>query len=404
MIANQHTSLFAPYLQRFALRANIAALVLLSTALLQGDDQFELVPTGEPLAGTAVGESGNDILPPSPELELLDEPAPAYSSGEWIRRGGWYLEEDIVVLQKAELEDQLLARDLSDPAGRLVLRNTSDPMSFEPGARITLGKIYGRDVWNRDHMVEFRFFGMFDWPSQARIGSTLAGGIFTALGPNAGDVAALNGNDTQRYIETSSLDSFDLNFRMRTRGSRDRMVLQHDGHWVRHQTSARVWTCYAGLTSMFIDESFDVLGQGTGATQGRFIVATNNDMYGVHFGGEYIEQAAVWNWGLRGRLGGLANFADRRSEFTSQIGAAAPTTRRERSEKDNLTFLIEGGIFASAQITPNATLRVGYDVLYLSGVAQAIGNINLPVGAFSPMEVNDIALYHGGSVGFTMVW
>ena len=103
MIANQHTSLFAPYLQRIALRANIAALVLLSTALLQGDDQFELVPTGEPLAGTAVGESGSDTFPPSPELELLDEPAPAYSSGEWIRSGGWYFEEDIVVLNHLRL-------------------------------------------------------------------------------------------------------------------------------------------------------------------------------------------------------------------------------------------------------------------------------------------------------------
>ena len=367
------------------------------------DDFAEPIPAGDPVFDSTIG-SDESLLIQTPELELLDEPADTYTSGEWIRSGGWYFEEDVVVLQKAELEDQVLARDLSDPSLTLVLRNTSDPMSFEPGTRITFGKVYGRDVWNRDHMIEVRYLGMFDWPSQATVAGTLAGGVFTTLGPNTGDVAALHGNDRQRYIETSTLDNFDINVRMRTRGSRDRMVLQHDGHWVRHQTTARVWTCYAGLTTMFLDESFDILGTGPGATQGRFIVSTTNDMFGLHFGGEYIEQAAVWNWGLRGRMAGLANLADRRSEFTSQIGAAAPTTRRERSEKDNLAFLIEGGIFASAQITPNATVRVGYDVLYLTGVAQAIGNLNLPVGAFSPMEVNDIALYHGGSVGFTMVW
>jgi hypothetical protein len=342
---------------------------------------------------------------PFPEVtgaQLLDETAPTFSSGEWIFSGGWYFQEDVVVMQKAELEEQVIASDFTDPLRPLLLRNTSDPPTFEPGTRITLGKIYGRDVWNRDHMIEFRFFGMFDWPSQAQIVSTIPGRVDTTLGRPAGDVFALFNSDSQRYIERSTLDSFDLNARMRTRGSRDRMVLQHDGAWIRHQTNARIWSCYTGFTTFFIDDQFDLLATGT--NQGRFVVSTNNDLFGVHFGGEYIEQAAVWNWGVRGRLGGLANFATRKSSYTSQFGAAAPTTRAETVDKDNLTFLIEGGIFASLQIHPNATLRVGYDILYLTGLAQAIGNNNLPVGNFSPMEVNDAALYHGGSLGFTMVW
>jgi len=341
----------------------------------------------------------------SDEFVLLDEPAPAYSSGQWLFSGGWYFHEDVVVLQKADLDDQLLAFDATNPS--LGLFTSTDTPTFEPGARITLGKIYGRDVWNRDHMVEFRFFGLFDWPTQARIVRTFEvpdTGINTRLGPNAGDIQALYGNQTQRFLQHSSLDSYELNVRMRTRGSRDRLVLQHDGHWVRHQTRARIWSCYAGFTTLFLDEQFDLLGVGEGATRGRYLIGVDNDLIGVHFGGQYVEQAAIWNWGLRGRLAGLANFAQRQSSFASQIGAAAPTTRSDREEKDNLAFLLEGGIFASLQVHPNASLRVGYDVLFISGVAQSIGNLNLPVGSFSPMEVNDSALYHGGSLGFTMVW
>ena len=342
---------------------------------------------------------------------MLNEPAETYSSGHWLHAGGWYVQEEIVVFQKAVLDEQVFAFDASDDLPVNTLTSDTDPFSFEPGARITFGKIYGRDVWNRDHMAEFRYFGGFDWLSQSAI--VRAGinpvigpprGIDTLLGQRAGDVLALFDNDSQRIIQRSSLDGFDLNIRLRTRGSRDRMVLQHDGDWIKHQTRARIWSCYTGLATFFINEQFDLLGQGPGGNRGRFVVSTSNDLVGIHFGGEYIEQAALWNWGLRGRIGGLANFADRNSRFTSQIGAAAATTRTDRRAKDNLTFLIEGGIFSSVQIHENATLRVGYDLLYLSGIAEATGNIELPVGNFAPLEVNDGALYHGGSVGFTLVW
>ena len=366
------------------------------------DAPFEQLAIGDPIPDphSSVGEA--EVFQDG-DFHLLEEPAPAFSSGEWIHSGGWYFQEEVVLMQKAELEEQLVARDFS--SATLAITNASDPSTFEPGARITLGKIYGRDVWNRDHMVEFRFLGLLDWPTQARITSTVGSNIITTLGPNAGDVAALYFNDTQVFREHSTLDNFDLNVRLRTRGSRDRMVLQHDGTWIQHQTRARIWSCYAGLTTVFVDDEIEIIGQGPAPQMGRFHVQTTNDMLGVHFGGEYVEQAALWNWGLRGRIGGLGNLASRRSLFTSQLPMpAGPTTRRESVDKDNLTFLIEGGVFASLHVHPNATIRVGYDILYLSGVAQAIGNLSLPVGSFSPMEVNDSALYHGGSVGFTMVW
>lgn len=365
-----------------------------------------------PLVGAEPGDSQG----PEDELLLLDEPAFAYSSGDWFFTGGWYFEEEVMVLLKTKLNDvRLTIDDSANPffvtRGPLVMTTTTESPSYEPGGRITLGKILHRDVWNRDHMLEFRFLGMFEWETRATVVQTADSGLGldTRLGPNSGDVAALYNNTTQRYFAESNLFDYEWNYRIRTRSTRDRMVLQHDGHWIRHSTPSRIWSGYVGVATLFVDETFDLRGQGPGAQSGRYVVETDNELFGVQCGGEYREQLTHWSWGLRGRLATLFNFAERRSSFRSTLvpmggGAPVTTVRTERVTDDNLALLIEGGLFTSLQVRPNVTLRAGYDILFITGLAQADGNLGLPVGTFRPMQVNDDAIYHGGSLGFTMVW
>ncbi len=385
-------------------------------------------PPAEEIFSDSFSEDQNPWLPGPPivstdaeelpvgyhEEVLLDEPAPTFSSGHWLFSGQWYAQAEAVTLLKTKLIDrQLTAQTAVPPAIAtpvLVLTTRTDSPTYQPGIRLAIGKILGRDAWNRDHMLEYQFFGLFEWETQARaVRTDDTRQLQTLLGPNAGDVAALHGNTSQQYIERSSLDSYAFNYRIRTRSTRDRMVLQHDGNWIHHSTPSRIWSCYAGVVRVAIDEEFDLLGAGPEQTAGRYIVNTNNDLVGVHFGGEYLEQHTFWQWGLRGRVGGLASMAQRRVFFDSTIdplGVDPPTNTRRGDfrEKNNAAFLIEGGMFTTWQMSPNMTLRVGYDLLYITGLAQASGNLSLPVANFSPLQIDGDAIYHGGSVGFNVVW
>lgn len=369
---------------------------------------------GDWLPGPPAAGADSDDLPIGYHEEiLLDEPAPTFSSGHWFFTGQWYVQAEAVTLLKTKLKERPLAFDSSVAGTPLVLTTRTDAPTYDSGGRLTIGHILGRDAYNRDHMLEYTFFGLFEWESQARVVRTFDDdptlGIETLLGPNAEDVAALHGNTAQRYIKRSSLDSYAFNYRIRTRSTRDRMVLQHDGHWIHHSTPSRLWSYYAGAARVAIDEEFDLLGVGPEQSVGRYFVNTNNDLMGLQFGGEYLEQHTFWQWGLRGRVGGLANFAERRVLYDATvdpIGAVGPTTTRRGDfrTKDNMAFLIEGGLFAAWQMSPNTTIRAGYDFMYITGLAQATGNLGLPVGNFPPMQVDGDVIYHGGSVGISVVW
>jgi hypothetical protein len=349
---------------------------------------------------------------PSGEPAGVEPPAPAFSSGQWLFSGGCYLQEESVLWVKTKLDDVSLAVDSSVAGSPLVLTILTDSPTFEPGLRLTLGKIIGRDAWNRDHCVEVRFLGLFEWETQAEVAKTFDVpnfGIDTTLGLDTADVAALHDNDRQIFREHSTLDSFEVNYRVRTRNTRDRLVLQHDGQWIRQNTATRIWSGYFGLAKIDLNEDAHILGLGPETTRGEYDVDVVNDLFGVQAGGEKLEQYTHWQWGFRGRVGSFWDSTERHSSFISTIdpiGAVGPTTtnRVQAIEKDTLAILLEGGVFAAYQIHPNATVRAGYDLLWLHGVAQASGNLGLPVGTFTPLEINDDAFYHGGSVGLTLVW
>ena len=83
MIANQQ-----PTFANVVISAGCCALMLLTSVstLLAQDEIAEPIPPGDVEFGVTLADEG--LLLPSPELELLDEPA----------------EKDVVVLQKAERE------------------------------------------------------------------------------------------------------------------------------------------------------------------------------------------------------------------------------------------------------------------------------------------------------------
>ena len=330
---------------------------------------------------------------------LWKGPPDFFSTGSWFRTGEWYTQQDIVMLHRGQPNVIVLA---SDQIQRLT--TVTDKHGFEAGTRMTLGRMLGRDEFNRDHMVEFTFLGLFDWAARAEI---QAGNfdIDTLLDPLTYTAPGFNDADLQNFTYKSDLDSYEMNLRIRSRSGRDRMVLQPNGAWVRHNTPSKFYSILAGFRYVGIEELFIYRSRETNpppSNDGDYKVNTHNDMFGVQFGFDATEQYSEWSWGFRAKAAALVNFADRRS----RIDIVAPNTTGygEDVHDETLVFLGEAGLFAEYYFCPTVTLRIAYDFLYLNGLALAAENLALLPNSFPPFDTGSSVLYNGLSLGFEMYW
>jgi hypothetical protein len=352
------------------------------------------------------------------EMGCFDEPAPIYSTGTWFGRGDVFTTQEVLVWVKdnprtpnlgsspgeieipAELT--LIGNNLAIGAGDISQRAT-------PGARLSIGRFMGRDAGNRDHSFDFNFTGLFEWDVELTTGAPPNNSLDTGLG--AASVGFQNVTE-HRYLYTSDYDSFEMNYRVRTRPGKDQMALQPDGNWVRFKNSSQVRMALFGMRFTSINDAVQFEGRGQEldnnnmplAVQrfGTYRVLTNNDLVGPQIGAELTETFDQWNWGLRTKVGSLYNFAARRSAVNV---TNADLGRQERTNDGQISFIFEGGIFGSYQVRPNLFIRAGYDVMYITGIGLAPENMGLISNtAFPAFNVTGDSLYHGGSLGFETYW
>ncbi len=366
-------------------------------SLLQGD-------TG-PMLGMqpAVDELTGEPLEPTSYFGA-EGPAPIYSTGSWWWRGNWYTMADVVVLDRSEVRPNLV---IFDPATNTPYSNNDlANLNFRPGTRITLGRILGRDPSSRDHMTEFSFLGGFHWDAGRTITSSAPGNTIDTFLVNA---AAANPLEqiffdaaSQTFTYASKYNDFQLNYKLQTRPGKDAMALQPNGMWVQHATSGQVRSVLFGMRLSTVDE-------GTSYTSNRTVnavdqsavynVVTNNDMFGFHTGGDLIDVHDDWSWGIRGRVGTLLNFVDRRSSLES--AGLAPSNQKLTDER--LSWVLETGMFGKYQVRPNLAFRAAYDFIYYNNVCLAAENLGF-VNGFPELISDGPVYFHGSSFGFDWTW
>jgi len=131
-------------------------------------------------------------------------------------------------------------------------------------------------------------------------------------------------------------------------------------------------------------------------------VNTSNNLYGFQAGAE----TTIWQLNDRlrmdcfGKAGILANFADQDSSILQPPG----TVFTSASARDRIASLLaEAGVVATCKLTRCCNLQVGYQVLWMNGVALAseqtssTGDLNIP-GVVTNVGRSDV-LYHGGFLG-----
>jgi len=377
-------------------------------APLDGDttSPMDPVPMGQtgPMGAGPMGETEDGYLGmPMPG----ERPARTCSSGTWLNRGCWYAQSDAVYMNRQSFRKQfVLADDLSTPLSRRSFLVIDRNQGFAPGARLTLGKYVGRDSKNRDHAVEFTFFGLNDWSTDRGIVARGNGGIFTELDPLL-SAPGFVGSDSQRYFYRSSFNSYEANLKIMRRLGRDRMTLTREGNWVRTCAPGPLSSFIAGLRVITTNERFGYFGQGTSffgtVRQGSYLVSTNNSLVGPQMGADIVFQNCNWRAGIRGKTGAFLNFADQQSVVV-QTGPNSPADRNETASRTPLSFVGELNATAAYNFRPNMAVRVSGELLWINQVALAPQQVTFIVANPPNIATGGNLFFQSISAGLEFVW
>jgi hypothetical protein len=357
---------------------------------------------GPPLeAGIFDEPMEEDFDPADPEA-----PAPTASSRDWVRNGRWYLEQSVVYMNRSAATHNLvaLAIDLTSspvPHFQSVLNIPLDLGAFSPGYRSTVGRYLGTDGSNRDHSVEFTFLGLTHWRSAEDLTAVQPGGIFSLVDASL-TTPAFNASDFQSYLYTSSFNSYELNYRVARRPTRDRMIYTRDSTWVRENTPSPLPSLFGGLRVITLNERLNYFAESSVAT-GNYNVQTHNNLVGLQGGGEWFYQRPEWRIGMRLKGGMLVNWADQISQvrILDANGTPVVPNRDERANKNIAALLGEISFIGAYQFTPRIALRLSYDLMWITDLALAQNQINFtPSNTGSQSSFQKSLMFTGASVGF----
>ncbi len=338
-----------------------------------------------------------------------EAPAPTVSSGEWIHNGRWYTQQSVVyMIRSVSVKNEIrLATDLSSAIlpSELAHLDIAPNMGFQPGLRSTIGRYLGRDPRNRDHAVEFTFLGLTHWQDAASLTAKFPGNIISNIDPlrGQGGLPAFNGSNFQNYAQTSSFNSYELNYRINRRLSRDQMVYTRDSTWVRQCTRSPLPSIFAGLRVVTVAEKLKYLAESSTAN-GRYDIATHNNMVGLQAGADWFYEHYEWRLGGQIKAASLVNWSNQSSRvrILDDNGTPLLPNRDEFAESRNLGFVGEISVIGAYQFNPNFAFRASYDMMWITALALAQNQITFSPS--TPPQVSDAhsLFYQGFSIGLEL--
>jgi hypothetical protein len=135
-----------------------------------------------------------------------------------------------------------------------------------------------------------------------------------------------------------------------------------------------------------------------------YLVSTENDLIGAQIGADMFVCISP-----RFKVGGEAEagvYGVRAKQRTHVTSTQSPTLN-ELERDDDVAFVAEGGAIGLFRVTPRFTIRGGYQLIYIEGVALAVENFNTQ-SPFSARQafIDDggEVFYHGSTLGFEWIW
>jgi len=291
------------------------------------------------------------------------------------------------------------------PQGPIVLEtNDLNFGQFRPGFRFSAAV-----QLMAANSLEFTYFGQFNFTSQAAV--TNANGqlfsVFSGFGATQffGSTEFDNAN-FQQISYVSQFDSFEINWRRRWMSPNCR----YQGSWT------------LGVRHFILDEQFAYASANVANgfqppfPIGAFIPArglvqtfTTNDLTGFQIGTDaWICVLPGFRVGGEFQAGVYGNHMNINTVSSSNLTLG--TVDRERLQSNDVSFIGQANLLATYRFNYQWSGRIGYQFLYVDGVALASENFNpVPLNQQGPPRapvVNDNGnvFYHGWSVGLEYMW
>ncbi len=338
----------------------------------------------------------------------LDEMPFEASSGQWFWSGGWYAGGESLWMTRSLNNRRVIVQDVVDP--KLKYTTMAGPFNVAPGARATIGRSLGRDHLDRDRSFEFIYYGGMAY--QLDSGWNSATGQNSLVTPLAPLAPGFNFASSYQTSMSSGFNSWEWNYKLRRRLGRDQLVMSPGGNWTKHAERGWLPALMLGVRLANVDEDFTMLSTrpGTPASQfnGRYVINTNNWLLGLNLGSELISQNEFFYWGLRGRAAPAISFANVNQSATgvalSTTGQPLFTNFRDQASQTAAGFIGDMTLLAGWHITPNFALQVGYDFLWVAGMATTGRQFNLDGRDRNAIDAGGQTYYNGVSFGFQGSW
>ncbi|MCE9631132.1 MAG: hypothetical protein K8S94_10525 [Planctomycetia bacterium] len=345
----------------------------------------------------------------------VDEMPFEASSGRWFQSGGWYVGGESLWMDRSRNHRVNIVQDIapnpSSPTQLSLISYTTmaQPFNVAPGARATIGKSLGRDYLDRDRFLEFVYYGGMSYQDNDGWNARANGTLVTPLNYNA---PGFNNASTYFTSFNSDFNSWEWNYKLRRRLGRDQLVMSPGGNWTRHAERGWLPSLIVGTRLATTNEDFRLISSRTGVPSSQFggdyVINASNWLFGLNLGGELISQNEFYYWGIRGRAAPALSFGST-NQTAFGINTNLPQGSQTISFSDQATrtgagFIGDLTILAGWQIKPNFALQIGYDFLWIAGMATANRQFNLDNRDNNAIDVGGQTFYNGVSFGFNGSW
>lgn len=265
------------------------------------------------------------------------------------------------------------------------------------------------DMFANSFDLELSYFGHFQWSNSAQVTSNTNSlySIFSDFGQNPPQVGFESTDQAtlQRLNYDSELDNFEINTRFR---------------WS-HSTKPITGAWILGVRYLRVDERLDFFSFAedhidpfTGNPRGgelNYALDVDNDLVGFQVGGEFM--VAIWPGLLVGAdfEGGIyGNNIKNIANIREDTVTSGPAQVVERQMAQEAAFVGEANVRAIYRIYHNLYARVGYQAVFVDGLALAVENFNTapPFFGGEPRQLFDRTdgnlFLHGAHVGVECQW
>lgn len=334
--------------------------------------------------------------------------------------GVWLTDFMATALYRNSARNVLLSRDLEGIEAIDVLTTKNISFTVAPGLAVNVQRYLGTDASDNRYTLDFVYTGLYNWDETAVVtGGRVDVGAFSfgsLLSNFVADVGGFSRADLQRIHYKSQLNNVEVNLVLSQPTTRPRLAYRAGKGWVNEPPQGFNRSLIGGLRLIVLDETFRFfsIGEATfngaplGVSTGDYRVESRNRMLGMQIGALIDQRRTNAQWGVRAVLGPYINMMREQSALVINAENdpfATPIPNRfTRNTDERVAFVGQLGVFGRYRLLPYLSLAVGYDFMWINGLALAPEQLNFDTDRTLPLNTHGHLFFQGARLGAEMIW